>query len=186
LERSRFFLGQYSDAAEAFEKAVQLSANSYLYWGNLGDAYRWMPGNQDKAKPAYLRASQLLDEKIAASPGDPDLHATLAVYLAKSGNRGGALSEIETAEKSRQKTALAAFKAVIVHELCGQRDQALAALNAALRAKYSLQEIRNEPELVSLRTDPRYHQIVASMTPSGLIRASLVLKDCILTRRIVY
>jgi hypothetical protein len=123
-----------------------------------------MPGKQDKAKPAYLRASQLLNEKIAASPGDPDLHANLAVYLIKNGDRDGALGEIAMVEKSQRITAFSWFKSVIVHELCGQRDQALAALQAALRAKYSLQEIRNEPELVSLRTDPRYHQIVASTT----------------------
>jgi tetratricopeptide (TPR) repeat protein len=161
----RFFQGQYGDAAEAFEKAVQLSANSYLYWGNLGDAYRWKPGGKDKAKPAYLRASQLLNEKIAASPADPDLHANLAVYLIKSGDRDRALLEIGIVEKSQRITAFSWFKAVIVHELCGQRDQALAALQAALRAKYSLQEIRNEPELVALRTDPRYHRMVGLLRP---------------------
>jgi tetratricopeptide (TPR) repeat protein/predicted Ser/Thr protein kinase len=161
----RFFQGQYGDAAEAFDKAVQLSANNYLYWGNLGDAYRWTPGGKDKAKPAYLRASQLLNEKIAASPADPDLHANLAVYLIKSGDRDRALLEIGIVEKSQRITAFSWFKALIVHELCGQRDQALAALQAALRAKYSLQEIRNEPELVSLRTDPRYHRMVGSARP---------------------
>jgi tetratricopeptide (TPR) repeat protein len=161
----RFFQGQYGDAAEAFEKAVQLSANTYLYWGNLGDAYRWTPGGRDKATPAYLRASQLLNEKIAASPADPDLHANLAVYLIKSGDRDRALREIGIVEKSQRITAFSWFKAVIVHELCGQRDQALAALQEALRAKYALQEIRNEPELDSLRTDPRYHRMVGSSHP---------------------
>jgi serine/threonine-protein kinase len=162
----RFFLGQYSDAAEAFEKAVQLSANNYLYWGNLGDAYRWVPGKKEKSTPAYLRASELLNEKIAASPDDPDLHASLAAYFAKSGDRKGALREIAVVLKSPRKTAAGWFKAVIVYELSGRRDQALAALRSALEANYSLKEIENEPELVELRTDPRYHQTVAPFASS--------------------
>jgi hypothetical protein len=68
--------------------------------------------------------------------------------------------------KSPRKTAAGWFKAVIVYELSGRRDQALAALRSALEANYSLKEIENEPELVELRTDPRYHQTVAPFASS--------------------
>ena len=43
----------------------------------------------------------------------------------------------------------------------GERDQALATLSAALKAGYSLKEIKNEPELVALRTDTRYQVLLA-------------------------
>ncbi len=40
-------------------------------------------------------------------------------------------------------------------------DQALAALSAALKAGYALKEIKNEPELVALRSDTRYQFLLA-------------------------
>jgi serine/threonine protein kinase len=50
--------GQYEEAIAPLEKAVQLAANRYLYWGNLGDAYRWAPGHKPKAREAFARAIQ--------------------------------------------------------------------------------------------------------------------------------
>ncbi len=69
------------DAVAAFEKAVELSANSYLYWGNLGDGYRWASGRRGEAAAAYRRASELIKVLIAQKPQDPDLrYATCAVF----------------------------------------------------------------------------------------------------------
>jgi hypothetical protein len=50
----------------------------------------------------------------------------------------------------------------VVHELGGERDVALATLSAAVKQGYSLKEIMNEPELLSLRADPRYQTLVTS------------------------
>jgi serine/threonine protein kinase len=44
-------------AVTAFERAVELSANSHLYWANLGDGYRWAPGRRAEATAAYRRAA---------------------------------------------------------------------------------------------------------------------------------
>ena len=40
--------GMFAEAIEEFQKAVDTDPNNYLYWGNLGDAYRWSPGQRDK------------------------------------------------------------------------------------------------------------------------------------------
>jgi serine/threonine protein kinase/Flp pilus assembly protein TadD len=161
LGTARFFQGKYSESAAAFEKAVEMNPTLYLYWGNLGDAHRWIPGNESKAYQAYARGIALLQERLSAAPNDPDLRGTLAVYYAKSGDRPNTLLALADIEKLQTRTPGSYFKAMIAYELAGNRDKALQSLEAAIRAHYSLEEIKNEPELTSLRADKRYYDILS-------------------------
>jgi tetratricopeptide (TPR) repeat protein len=159
----RFFQGRYPDAVPAFEKAVNMSANDYLVWGNLGDAYRWAPGQAAKANPAYSNAIRLAREALKAHSDDLDLRSSLALYLVKRGDKHGALEQIKEVDRADKKSAAALFNSTVVHELAGERDQALAALSSALKAGYALEEIKNEPELVALRADTRYQFILSKL-----------------------
>lgn len=157
----RYGQGRFRDAVPLFEKAVELSATNYVNWGNLGDAYRWAPGEQAKAAPAYERAVALIREKLAATPNDSELQANLAGYLAKAGKTPEAVIELEAFDRLTNKSARAWFKAAIAAEAAGKRDAALHHLASAIAGNYSLDEIRTEQELVRLRTDVRYHQLLS-------------------------
>lgn len=152
----RFYQGHYADAVPAFEKTVQLGSNSFDNWGNLGDAYRWTPGNQAKAKQAYQTAIRLVREEIAKHPDQLDLRADLAMYLAKSGDKQNALQELKTVEQANSKDPTILYLSALVYELCGERTKAINALTASVRSGQSLADIKNEPEFVNLRSDPRY------------------------------
>jgi serine/threonine-protein kinase len=142
---------------------VKLEANEYLWWGNLGDAYRWAPGQSSKAKPAYENAIRLARESLSAHPDDLDLRSSLALYLIKSGDKNAALTEINEVDRATKKPASVLFKSAVVYELSGERDEALHRLTAALKTGYALKEVQNEPELLALRTDPRYQSILAGL-----------------------
>jgi serine/threonine-protein kinase len=157
----RFSQGRYTDAVPAFEKAVNLMASNYLYWGNLGDAYRWAPGQSGKAGPAYQNAIRLVREEIAANPQDPEVRSTLALYLAKSGDKQAARAQIAQVDRAAKKTAPVLLDSAVVHELCGERDIAFTMLSAALNTGTTVKEIKNEPELIGLRTDARYQVLLA-------------------------
>jgi eukaryotic-like serine/threonine-protein kinase len=161
LGTARFFEGRYSDAVRADEKAVELVPNNYLYWGNLGDAYRWAPGQHPKAGAAYTRAIQLVREKLAANPNNPEMRGSLIVYLAKSGDKAGAIREAGELQQAPGNTPGTKFKIALGYEIAGKRDDALRTLASAMEAHYSIHEISTEPELASLRTDVRYHRLVA-------------------------
>jgi serine/threonine protein kinase/tetratricopeptide (TPR) repeat protein len=160
----RFFQGRYAEAVPAFEKAVNMQANNYLNWGNLGDAFRWAPGQAGKAGPAYENAIRLVRDEIGAHPEDLDLQANLALYLAKSGDKQTALAQIKAVDHATKKPASVLFNSAVVYELGGNRDRAIAVLSAAIKAGYALEEIKNEPELVALRTDTRYQLLLASQS----------------------
>ena len=121
----QYFLGRYGAAAQSFEKAIELGATNYPYWGNLGDAYRWAPGQRDKSLPAYQRALELGDEQLAASPDDAELRAELALYRAKSGVIEGAVAEIEKSLESAIDDPWVLAMAVVIYELAGQREEPL-------------------------------------------------------------
>jgi serine/threonine-protein kinase len=158
---ARFYQGHYSEAVVAFEKAVDKYASSYLYWGNLGDARRWTPSEASKANEAYSNAIRLVLEKLMSAPDDPELLSSLAVYYAKSGDRKRAAEALARLEMLSHRTSGSYFKAAVSYEVTGDRIKALQSLEKAINAHYSLQEIKNEPELTSLRTDRRYQEILA-------------------------
>jgi serine/threonine protein kinase len=160
-----FYQGKYDRAVPAFEKAVELGANNYDSWGNLGDAYRWSSDKKDKAKPAYQNAIRLVSDEIARNPNQPELRADLAMYLAKSGDKDAALKEMKTLEGVHAANPADLYTFALVYELCGKRDQALDSLLAAVKAGQDLNDIKNEPEFVSLRADPRYHLKILTAVP---------------------
>lgn len=158
----RFFQGRYLDAVPPMEKAVELHPQNQIYWGNLGDAYRWTPGNQQKAKEAFSRAAQLARELLAKTPDDSEVRGSLAVFLAKQGDLDAARQELGNLEKIKKKTPGSLFKFLLASEIAGNRDQAIAALPDLLRTGYPIREIENDPDLVAFRRDLRYHRLLAN------------------------
>ena len=152
-----FYQGKYDESVPAFEKAIALNANDFGNWGNLGDAYRWSANNKGKAKAAYQQAIQLVKDEIVKNPSQVDLKADFAMYLAKSGEQSAAMNALKPVEEAHSKDPTVLYSSAVVYELCGQREKSLNSLLAAVQAGQDLNDIKNEPEFVALRADPRYH-----------------------------
>ncbi len=159
-----FAQGLYPQAVSAFEKAIETGAgaNNYLSWGNLADAYRWTPDNERRAEEAFLRAIQLLRVRLDAAPQDLSLRTQLALNLAKYGDCDQAVTEIAALTDLPGKGARAWYRLAVASEICRRRETALAALEMALQAGFSVTELQADPELLELRQDVRYHRLVAS------------------------
>lgn len=159
-----FSRGHYEQAVAASERAVEMpgGANHYLHWANLGDAYRWSRGREVDSQRAFLRATQLLRERLDANPEDVTARSRLAVYYAKLGAKQAALAEAAIVGSLPRPSTSVRFRLTLAYELCGLREQALEALELALRAGHSLQDVKSDPELLKLREDPGYHRIVAA------------------------
>jgi eukaryotic-like serine/threonine-protein kinase len=158
----RFYQGRYQEAVPVFEKAIALGANNAERWGSLADAYRWAPGDKEKATQAYQTAIRMTHEEIEKTPEDPQLWSDLALYFAKSGDKAGALQAQKRVEQLHSADPGISYDSATVYELCGNRDKALESLLAAVKAGQELNDIKNDPELVSLRADPRYHLNIES------------------------
>lgn len=161
LGNIQFAQGLYPQAVAAFEKAIETGGGNYYYsWGNLGDAYRWTPDNEERAREAYRRALQLLDQELAILPDDPTLRTRRALYHAKIDACDWDPVKSRKTEELSQGDASAWFRLATAHEICGRRDAALTALGKALRAGYPPGAIAGDIELRQLRQDARYHRLV--------------------------
>ncbi len=160
LGTALFFEGLYRDSLQAFERAVELEPSRAILWGNLADAYRWVPGNTAKSSDAYGRAIQIAREVLAKDSENLTNRSRLALYLAKSGDITGSLVELAKVPRDAAEVNVL-FRGAVTYELAGDRANALAMLELALDRGYSLTEVRMDPELATLRTDARYHRLIA-------------------------
>lgn len=162
LGTAYFFQGYYREAAEAYEDALELSPNHHVRWANLGDAYRQIPGRTHDAQESHARAAELVQERLASNPEDPELLSRLALYLARSGEPAAARAALpsESAAPDFYASPSSWFRACLVFESLGERDLALEALGWALEQGLSPAEAKADPELAGLREDLRYHRLV--------------------------
>jgi serine/threonine protein kinase/tetratricopeptide (TPR) repeat protein len=156
-----FFERRYADAVPIMEKLVADGTKDYLLWGNLGDAYRWTPGNTEKATRAYQQAIALALEAIEVNSRDAMVLSMLALYRAKLGQTTPALQSLEKALAAAPDDKTVLFNAAMVCELAGERARALKLIERAVIGGYSPNEIATEPELEKLRQDPKYQAAVS-------------------------
>ena len=161
LGTSHYFAGRYREAAQAYEKATQLEPSFFLYWRNLGDAYRWVSGAEASAREAYLRAIELCNESIRVNPNDSRAYLSRASALAKTGRHREAHSSILRALELEPQYASNAYEAAVIANLAGSEEDAVARIEQALRLGYNSGDMLRDPEFENLRKNGRLQAIVA-------------------------
>ena len=145
-----------------FEKATELEPQNYLYRGNLGDAYRWTPGEKDRAKPTYAQAIALVQRDLEVNPRDTEALGYLALFEAKSGEPEKARPPIGQALALAPKDVNVQSMAAEVYAVKGDQQRALDCLKSAVQSGYPRFEVEANPEFDGLRNDPRYREIMAA------------------------
>jgi serine/threonine protein kinase/tetratricopeptide (TPR) repeat protein len=157
-----FFQGHYAESARMFEKATEMTPKDEALWGNLADAYRWAPGEHDKAAAAYAKAINLVDGELRVNPRSAESWAHLALYRAKTGERQAALQAVQKADQFGPHDIVVNYYTAIVYHLAGDQSQALLWLKRAIAKGYSLYEIRADPEWTNLRNAPEFKKLVGN------------------------
>ena len=167
LGTSLFNQGNYLGAVKAFEAAVSEkkgSPGNYMLWANLADAQRWVPAQVQASRDSYQRAIALLKPTLERMPHDAILRGTLnsrlALYSAYSGLKQEAQIHLRQALTLAPELPELRFRAALTYELLGNRSEALAELSAACRRGYPLNLIESAPDLLTLRRDHRYQQLL--------------------------
>lgn len=159
LGNALFNRGDYVGAAKAFEHAVSASKGNsiaYLRWANLADTLRWIPGRERESQQAYNNATILIKPLIERAPDDITLISRMGLYSAKLGDRATASLMSRKAVSAKPNSPDIRYRAAIAYEITGQRDAALAELTSAQQLGYPTKLISTEPDLLALRSDPRF------------------------------
>src|SRR5712691_826801 len=160
LGTAYFSLRKFAEAARNFEEGLKLDKNSWLGWGNLGDAYYWAPGKRQQASNAYGEAIRLADEKLRVNPRDGRTLAYRATYLAMVDKKEDALASLQKAVSLSPKDPDVQFRAALVYNHLGNTGLTLEWLEKALASGAPADWIRDTPDFDHLRADPRFQGIL--------------------------
>jgi Flp pilus assembly protein TadD len=127
-----------------------------IYWVNLGDACRWVPGADSKAAKAYDEAIRLGKSDLQLNPTDSGARARLAACLAKRGDTRSAGREIAKAVLDNPTDIYVLYNAGVVANAAGDRQSAVQYLKRAVKQGYSQDEIERDPEFSILRASADY------------------------------
>ena len=168
LGNTLFNKGDYLGAVQAFENAVSEkkgNPGNYILWANLADAQRWVPAQNDSSVDSYRRAINLLKPLLLRLPNDASFNSRMALYSAYVGAKQEALTHVKQAVSLADLPDVH-FRAALTYELISSRDEALAALAQALKRGYPLNLIESSPDLLALRRDARYQQLLINIERS--------------------
>jgi len=157
-----YFQGRFPDAAAAYKRATELQPDDATFWGNYADACRRTPQLRAQAPAAYRRAIEAGERGLAINPKSPELLLGVAVYSAKVGDCDAARRYLAGVQSSADSFMYVRFESAVIHELCGKRSEALAALADALHAGFPADQVEQEPDLARLRQDARYRKLTQS------------------------
>jgi eukaryotic-like serine/threonine-protein kinase len=160
LGNAYFSMRKFDQAASTFEQGLKLDQTSWLSWGNLGDAYYWVPGKRPDAENAYRRAIELVNDKLQVNPKDSRALAFRATYLAMLDRKNDATASLQQALKISPKDPDVECRAALVYNHFGDEGQMLESLRKALAAGVTSAWVRDTPDFDHLRGDSKLQSLL--------------------------
>jgi tetratricopeptide (TPR) repeat protein len=158
LGSAYMYLNRYPEAAIAMKRATELDPHNDVLWRNLGDSYRQIPSRASDATAAYEKALQAANDGLSVNPNNTEALSGIALYDAHLGRKKDAETSITKALILSPKDSDVLFTSALVYEIIGDRNRALEAINQAVKAGFSIEDVEHEPELRALRSDSRYRR----------------------------
>jgi tetratricopeptide (TPR) repeat protein len=155
-----FYFGRYAEAVSYCKKAIARKSQKFDYWGNLGDAYRMIPGQAAEARKAYRQAIALAENQLQINPLDTEKLSYVALYYARVGEAAQAQQYLAKALALAPDDPDVLRIACLIHLEAGNREEALRLLEKAVRAGYARGQLVADPDLADLHSDPRFAQLV--------------------------
>ena len=162
LGAAYFYLHKFPESITALRKATELDGQNYVAIGNLADALYWSVSRRAEAAEVYRKAIALAKASAKINPKDSGALSCIASYSAMVGEREAALSALEQALLVGPSDPDVMFRAAVVHNHYGEREQTLEWLRRASAAGFSRSTIRDSPDFASIQQDPAFRAIVSA------------------------
>jgi tetratricopeptide (TPR) repeat protein/TolB-like protein/DNA-binding winged helix-turn-helix (wHTH) protein len=156
-----YYLGRSEEAVAAQRKSVELAPNDHLAWSNLGDAL-WMSGQEDASRAAFQNAEELATSALEVNPNDPAYLMDLAWITAMLDRPQEARSLIDRALGAAPDDPYGHYYSGLIRLRAGDSEAALDDFRTALEQGYPVGLLAADPQLESLRSDPRLQRLVKS------------------------
>jgi tetratricopeptide (TPR) repeat protein len=153
------YQGRDQDAIPYLLRALRVGPERYLWWMNLGIAYRRvnLTAESERANRSGL---ELAEAEMRKNPRRGYVRSFLAYLSARLGDRRRAESEVAQALQVSPNDADVRWMVVMTYEALGRREDTLAILSAS---PYEvLADLNRYPDLADLHKDSRFVQLLAS------------------------
>ncbi len=161
LGAAYFYLHKFPESVAALQKATESDSQNYIAWGDLGDALYWNRGHRTESRDVYRKAIELARESIRVNPKDSGALSCVASYSAMLGERDTAVTALHQALAASPNDPDVLFRAAVVYNQFGRRDETLEWLRRATEAGFSRSTIRDTPDFSQLQQDQAFTAIVA-------------------------
>jgi serine/threonine-protein kinase len=145
---------RFAEALKPLERASAMS-NDYRPTGTLARAY-WLAGQIDKARETYQLAITQGEKLLQVNPRDADVHILVGRYYAMLGKQPEAISHLTLALNTNPNDPHYLLIAAVAYLRLGNRTTPLNLMEQASAHGAKLRDVRAEPELDELASDPRY------------------------------
>ncbi|MFQ5927071.1 MAG: tetratricopeptide repeat protein, partial [Terriglobia bacterium] len=145
---------RYDEAIQQFQKTLQLDANYVVAHSGLAEAYAWK-GMVEEA----LAEARKTEELSESGPG-----VLRALVYGVTGRKNEARVIIRDLEERSKQTRISPRNMAALYAVLGEKDSAFAWLEKAFEERMgNLHWINVEPEFDSLRSDPRFQELLRRM-----------------------
>jgi Flp pilus assembly protein TadD len=148
--------GKYEQAARMLERSIVMRPDNYRAWGLLATVYLDQHADPAKVRESFQKAIALATELRKETPRDEYLLADVGGYYAAIGMEKESLPLLAQAAALAPDTPQVLYQVAIGYEALHRREQALRWLARAKATGYPAETIARNPQLASLRADPRY------------------------------
>jgi adenylate cyclase len=165
--RNCFTQGRFDKAEALFKRAAALSPDDYRTWGHL-QMIHVSQKRVDDAKEAARQGLQRVEKEVKAHPDNASALCFGAILLAEIGEVERALSWATRAEMFVGDDILVHYNLGCCYAKLAKSDQAMQCLERQLAAspqynRWSLSWMKQDSDLDSLRSDPRFLDLIARM-----------------------
>lgn len=154
-----FYVGELDKAQAMYSQAIELRPNDAALHRNLADLYA-RRGRDEEARREYAEALRLVERSLSSTPENPRLRLVRALYAAKAGQCDLGVAQARDLRLSLSPTAETAHRLAQTFAVCGERDDAIAALRQALALGRRPDLLAHEDEFRSLRDDPDFETLM--------------------------
>jgi tetratricopeptide (TPR) repeat protein len=147
------YQGRDQDAVTYMKRALDGWPQKYLWWLNLGIAYRRL-GLLGESERANRQGLALAEAELIQNPRSSILRSSIAYLCARLGDRRRAESEVAQALHSAAEDSDTAWMAINTFEALGRRNETLDLLKKSSREV--IEDAGRFPDLADLARDPRF------------------------------
>ncbi|HCC79281.1 MAG: hypothetical protein A2X25_08800 [Chloroflexi bacterium GWB2_49_20] len=144
--------GQFDEAANSLEKAIELDPRQEVFHYHLGLVYA--------AQRRFADAIETFKKVISINPEYNLAHATLAGYYSKLGKTKESQYHMAIAQRTMQEEK--EYNQACFEAICGNAEGAIELLQIALKQNQTtLDWVRRDPDFDNIRTDARFQALTA-------------------------